>query len=116
VNVFHIVPRKEWEEAKNKGSYAPASLQNEGFIHCSKTDQLLGVANSFFKAQHDLIILRINVEKVSAEIKIEPPLEAPMSGILFPHIYGELEIDAVEGEIDFPCEADGTFKLPEHLI
>jgi len=116
MNIFHIVPKDEWEAAKKKGLYEPASLSNEGFIHCSKTDQLQKVANSFYKGQKNLIILRINVEKVSAEIKVEPPLEAPLSGILFPHIYGPLEIEAVEGEVEFPCNTDGSFELPPKLI
>ncbi|MCO4755172.1 MAG: DUF952 domain-containing protein [Bacteriovoracaceae bacterium] len=116
MNIFHIVPRDEWEAAKKKGSYEPASLAQEGFIHCSKTDQLQTVANSFYKGQKNLLILRINIEKVGAEIKVEPPLEAPLSGILFPHIYGALETSAVEGEIEFPCETDGSFKLPNDLI
>ena len=116
MNLFHIVPRSEWEKAKKQGSYSPASLKQEGFIHCSKTDQLLGVANGFYKGQKDLIIIRINKEEVSSEIKFEPPIEAPLSGLLFPHIYGALEINAVEKEIDFPCGSDGNFSLPEDLI
>ncbi|MFT6070838.1 MAG: hypothetical protein ACJAT2_000601 [Bacteriovoracaceae bacterium] len=116
MNIFHIVSKKEWEKARKKGQYEPESLSKEGFIHCSKTDQLLSVANSFYKAQKDLIILRINIEKVKAEIKLEPPLEAPMSGLLFPHIYGALEIEAVESEVEFPCKSDGSFELPSSLI
>lgn len=116
MNIFHIVSKKEWENAKKKGQYEPASLTLEGFIHCSKTDQILTVANSFYKNQKDLLILRINIEKVKSEIKLEPPLEAPMSGLLFPHIYGALEVQAVEAEVDFPCKSDGTFELPSPLI
>ena len=116
MNIFHIVTRTDWEKAKDTGSYEPASLKQEGFIHCSKTDQLLGVANSFYKGQKDLLILRINKDKVASEIKLEPPLEAPMSGLLFPHIYGALEVAAVDGEVEFPCSDDGSFKLPDDLI
>jgi uncharacterized protein (DUF952 family) len=115
-NIFHIVPRKDWEEAKQNGSYSPVSLSNEGFIHCSHTDQILEVANSFYKGHKDLLILRIVDSLVKHEIKEEPPLEAPLSGILFPHIYGELNLNAVEREIDFPCNDDGQFRLPSDLL
>lgn len=114
--IFHIVSRSDWETAKKKGSYEPASLKKEGFIHFSKTDQILKVANSFYKGNSDLIILKVDPEKLKHELKMEPPLEAPMSGILFPHLYGPLEIEAVEGEIDFPCNDDGSFDLPKDLI
>ena len=96
MNIFHIVSKRDWEKAKKKGRYEPTSLVQEGFIHCSKTDQLLTVANSFYKNQKDLIILRINKDKIKSEVKFEPPLEAPMSGILYPHIYGALEVESVE--------------------
>ena len=116
MKIFHIVNKDEWHKAKQKGSYNPPTLDHEGFIHCSKADQLLGVANSFFKGQNHLVILRIDQTLVGPEVKIEPPLEAPMSNILFPHIYGELNLDCVEAEIDFKCQPDGSFKLPENLL
>ena len=116
MKVFHIIKRQEWNESKKKGYYRPVSLDNEGFIHCSKADQLLTVANSFFRGRDHLIILRIDLSKVKPEVRIEAPLEAPMSNILFPHIYGELNLDSVEAEIEFNPEEDGTFKLPETLL
>ena len=116
MKIFHIVGREEWLNAKKKGSYHPESLEKEGFIHCSKADQLLGVANSFYKGIDHLIILRIDTSLIKIEIKMEPPLEAPMSSILFPHLYGELNLDCVEKEIEFPHSEDGSFKLPENLL
>lgn len=115
-NIFHILKRKEWESAKNAGVYQPESLRRDGFVHCSKTDQLLKVANSFYKNERDLIILRIVENKVTSEIKHEPPLEAPLSDVLFPHIHGPLNVDAVDKEIEFPCKDDGTFDLPDDLL
>lgn len=116
MHIFHIVPKAEWEQSKKDGSYSPISLSNEGFVHCSRTDQLIKVANSFYKGQPNLIIIRIEVEKLSAEVKTEPPLEAPNSGVLFPHIYGPVNIDSVDKEIEFPCLDDGTFELPSELL
>lgn len=116
MKIFHIVPREIWHQAKSEGIYQAESLQNEGFIHCSKADQILGVANSFFKGQDHLLLLRIDSTKVESEIKLEAPLEAPMSDIQFPHIYGPLNLSSVEKEFDFVAEEDGTFMLPEDLL
>ncbi|GAB4014270.1 MAG: DUF952 domain-containing protein [Bdellovibrio sp.] len=115
-NIFHILPRKDWEEAKKQGSYAPLTLKTEGFIHCSKADQLLLVANSFFKGKDGLVILRIVEAKISSKLVYEIPKEAPQSTVKYPHIYGPLNLDAVEAVISFPHRDDGRFDLPEDLL
>jgi len=113
--IFHITTKTEWNIAKSAGHYSPASIKEVGFIHCSKADQVLNVANSFYQGQKDLLIIRINTSKLNSELKIEPPLEAPMSNILFPHIYGSLNMDAVDKQFDFHCASDGKFVLPDLL-
>ncbi len=115
-NIFHIIPKSEWEMAKRHGKYSPESLNKEGFIHCSHTDQIVQVANSFYHDRDDLLLLRIFEPKVTAEVKHEPPLEAPLSGILFPHIYGDLNLDSVTKVIEFPCDENGKFTLPSGLL
>ena len=37
------------------------------------------------------------------------------AGELFPHLYGELNVDAVVRVVELPCEVDGSFRLPEGL-
>ena len=113
MDIFHIVSKEDWEEAKQKGSYHPSSLDNEGFIHFSKADQVLEVANNFYKGHKSLLILRVDSSKLLGELKIEPPLEAPFSGILYPHLYGDMNLDAVEGEVELPCLDNGEFELPK---
>ncbi|MCF8058850.1 MAG: DUF952 domain-containing protein [Bacteriovoracaceae bacterium] len=115
-NIFHIIPKEDWLSAQKHGIYSPVSLNIEGFIHCSNTDQIIDVANSLYRSRGDLLLLRIYRPKVSAEIKDEPPLEAPMSGLIFPHIYGDLNLDAVEKVFEFPCNESGSFKLPSNLL
>ncbi|BAY75616.1 hypothetical protein NIES25_20630 [Nostoc linckia NIES-25] len=110
--ILHITLRQQWEQAKKLGSYRVDSLDLEGFIHCSRSTQIVKVANRFFKNQKDLVLLFIDWEKVHAEIRDE---EAEI-GELFPHIYGELNIDAVYRAIDFVAGEDGLFELPEEVI
>jgi len=109
--ILHITQRQQWEQAKNLGSYRADSLDLEGFIHCSRAAQIVKVANRFFKNQKDLVLLFIDYEKVNAEIRDE---EAEV-GEFFPHIYGELNIDAVYQVIDFVAGEDGLFELPEEV-
>ncbi len=110
--ILHITQRQQWDTAKLIGSYRADSLDNEGFIHCSRLTQIVKVANRFFKHQKDLVLLFIDSEKVQAEIREE---EAEI-GELFPHIYGELNIDAVYQVIDFAAGEDGFFELPQEVV
>jgi len=114
--IYHIISCQDWENAQKEGVYAPESLKTDGFIHFSHADQLVSVANSFYKGKIGLIILKVAPELLEAELKIGPPLEAPMSGVLFPHLYGSLNLNAVKGFVEFPCDEDGKFKLPSDLM
>lgn len=93
-----------------KGIYKHESLFDEGFIHCSEIDQIIPVANYNFKGQSDLVLLCIENDKVRSEIRYE---DLYSSGVNYPHIYGPLNTNAVIDVIEFDCEQDGTFKLPE---
>ncbi|MEH2199233.1 DUF952 domain-containing protein [Nostoc sp.] len=110
--ILHITKRQQWENAKILGSYHADSLESEGFIHCSKSKQILKVAQRFFNNQKELVILFIDSEKVQAEILYE---EAEI-GELFPHIYGELNVDAVYQVVDFEAGENGLFELPQEVI
>lgn len=110
-NILHITQRYQWEKAKILGSYRGDTLDSEGFIHCSTVSQVIGSANRFFKNQTDLVILVIEIDRTQSEIRYE----GEDDNNLFPHIYGELNIDAVVQEIALAAGADGLFKLPAEL-
>jgi uncharacterized protein (DUF952 family) len=109
--ILHITSRAEWENAKNLGTYRSDSLASEGFIHCSTIAQVIGSANRFFKGREDLVILSIDPDRVTPEIRDE----GVDSNHLFPHIYGELNIDAVRQVTDLEAGSDGIFVLPLDL-
>jgi uncharacterized protein (DUF952 family) len=106
--ILHITSRAEWENAKTLGTYRSDSLAAEGFIHCSTAAQVIGSANRFFKDRENLVILSIDPDRVSSEIRYE----GVESNNLFPHIYGELNINAVLQVTDLEADADGIFVLP----
>ncbi len=37
--ILHLLKRREWDAAVQRGAYAPSTLSNEGFIHCSTIAQ-----------------------------------------------------------------------------
>lgn len=109
--ILHITQQKQWEQARQQGIYRADSLDTEGFIHCSTSKQVLKVANNFFSNQKGLVLLYIDSDKVNREIRYET-VEANEQ---FPHIYGELNLDAVFEVIGFEPGEDGIFKLPANL-
>ncbi|WNZ47437.1 DUF952 domain-containing protein [Leptolyngbya boryana CZ1] len=109
--ILHITTRDRAEIAQRTGVYRADSLDTEGFIHCSTQDQVIWVANQFYAGQRDLVLLCIDPQKVNSEIRYEA-----VEGVgTFPHIYGELNADAIVKILDFPPHADETFLLPNNL-
>ena len=85
--VFHIVPAAEWDAAVTAGSYAPASLGAEGFIHFSYAHQVAATANRYYRDRDGLQVVEVDLTGVPDEVKLEP---SPSTGELFPHLYGPL--------------------------
>ena len=107
--MFHITTRRAWEGAAAEGTYQPEMFPVDGFIHCSTVAQVIQVANIRFRGQSGLVLLSIDTDKVAAEIIYEN-LEGGQQ--LFPHIYGELNLDAVLQAAAFTPGPDGCFTLP----
>ncbi len=109
--IYHVTRAEAWERAKSEGKYCSDTLDSEGFTHCSTRDQVVNSANNHFRARHGLVLLKINAARVASEIRYE----AASTGRLYPHIYGPLNVDAVEQEIPFEPGGDGRFTLPDNL-
>ena len=99
--ILHITQKQEWGKAKDLGSYRSNTLESEGFIHCSTLSQVLGSANRFFKDRKDLVILKIEIDRVIPDIRYEGADE----NNLFPHIYGELNITEIAWKMNYSSVA-----------
>ena len=107
--LLHIAERQSWAAAVHSGEYRPASLNQEGFIHCSLLEQVVPVADSLYRGRKGLVLLLIDPAQVPAEIRYE---DCYQSGQEFPHICGPLPVEAVKQILDFPPGPDGRFTLP----
>jgi len=111
--IFHITSRTFWSAAQKSGVYSADSLTSEGFIHCSKVNQIMRVANSFFTNLPGLVILVIDPSRLKPEVRWEAGTDK--ADELFPHIYGPLNLEAVVRVLDFEPGPDGMFSLPAEL-
>ena len=95
--IYHVTTKAEWEEANKNGFYEAASLQPEGFIHCSEEHQVAGVLNRYFAGKGPLVKLTIDTNKLHC--RLQRDYSARMNEY-FPHIYGRLNLDAVTETTD----------------
>jgi len=97
-NIFHITTATQWQAAKKAARYTHDSITKEGFIHCSYQHQVLSSLKKHFSAQKDLVGLCINTQALQAEVRLERGVDSAQD---FPHIYGEINLDAVIQIISF---------------
>ncbi|GAA2498786.1 DUF952 domain-containing protein [Streptomyces sp. NPDC059506] len=110
--IFHVVPLDDWLVGPDR-PYAPRSLAEEGFVHCSPDEEsALAVADAFYRdAVGPLMVLLIDEDALDARVRWEPPTGGPPPGVpegtLFPHVYGRINRTAVAGMLEVEREADG---------
>jgi uncharacterized protein (DUF952 family) len=104
--IVHIVARRVWEQAQQAGEYRAASLATEGFIHTSRPEQVLLVANRFYRGTPDLLLLWIDPQRLLA-----PLCDEASDGEIYPHIYGPLNLDSVLRVNTLAPDADGVYRI-----
>jgi uncharacterized protein (DUF952 family) len=106
--IYHLVPIDYWEAQSPDRPYVPADFAREGFIHCTRGDEQLAiVANRYYRNDRRVWhVLVIDEKAVSSEIIYEPGAD----GVLYPHIYGPLNREAVIEVLPTPRDPDGVFQ------
>jgi uncharacterized protein (DUF952 family) len=109
--IYHFCPEATWAQAQHEGAYTADTLATEGFIHLSRAEQLHLPANALVRGRTDLVLL-----EVDEDLLPQPAVdEDGGDGMLFPHLYGPLPLDAVVAVHPFPPGRDGFFSLPRGL-
>lgn len=110
--LYCLVPKTYWSTYEGKETYLPRDYEQEGFIHATKGEDFLRkVANRVYTDFTDeLYVLVINEERVQSEVKYEMAKD----GNLYPHIYGELNQDAIQ-EIRRMIRRAGSWEVGEAL-
>lgn len=108
--LYHITTQSQYQKYSSDPYYLPVGYLADGFIHCSTTDQVLKVAENYYKNDPELILLKIDLDLLTVPVKFEN-LEG--GDELFPHIYGFLSKDAVIGVARLEQDNGGNFQMPE---
>jgi uncharacterized protein (DUF952 family) len=108
--LFHLAAQQDWEQASSARAYTTASLREDGFIHCSTATQHATVANNLFAGRADLVLLLIDTDTLSSEVRFEP---SDPGGAPFPHVYGPVNLDAIFEAAPYQPGPDGRFRQHE---
>jgi uncharacterized protein (DUF952 family) len=107
--IFKIVHASEWREAEAAGIYRGSAKDKEdGFLHFSTDEQLMGALVRYYADAHDLILVAVDAELLGDKLKYE----LSRDGALFPHLYAELPISAVQWTRPITRDGGGKFILP----
>jgi uncharacterized protein (DUF952 family) len=108
--IFHITKRASWEATlAREAAFEALSLQTEGFIHCSTSEQAAWVANQRFRGSAEaLVLLQLDTDRLSSEVKWE---FSEAGRAAFPHIYGPIDLKAVVAVLPF-VEGPEGFTAP----
>jgi uncharacterized protein (DUF952 family) len=112
IMIYHVVTLGEWS-ARPEVPYAPASLAGDGFIHCAPDEETtLAVVNAFYRVSpRPLLALVLDEARLTARLDDEAADPVPPPGVgadvLFPHLFGPVNRDAVERVLEIRWDDDG---------
>jgi len=112
--IHHLALAGDWERARADGWYRTSTLgatvEQVGFLHACYPQQVAEVAERFYAGVAEpLVLLTIDPDLVSAPIVAEP---VPPDGVVFPHVYGPLEVAAVVAVRPLTRDRQGRLDLP----
>jgi uncharacterized protein (DUF952 family) len=109
--VYKICPETLWREAERNGVFhgTPNDLR-DGFIHFSTAGQLAETARKHFSGQDGLLLIVVDSDSLGPSLAWEP---SRGRSELFPHLYGELPLTAVERVVALPLGEGGRHVIPD---
>lgn len=108
--IYHLARDRAWAEAQAGGLYRGlAEDRRDGFLHFSSAGQIIESAARHKAGQTDLVLLAVDAEALGEALV----WEKSRGGALFPHLYGDLPLNAVLWAKPLPLGPDGTHVFPD---
>ncbi len=137
--IYKLVTLQEWEAARAEGVFRGSEHDRlDGYIHLSTAAQLSETAEKHYSGITDLVLLAVDTEMLARLHASHPSGEAVAAtslpggeergegraalrwepargGDLFPHLYANLPLAAVQDAIPIPLSDDGMPVIPSDL-
>ncbi|MHC0430064.1 DUF952 domain-containing protein [Streptomyces sp. O3] len=110
--IYHVVPLAEWSALPDR-PYTPASLAEDGFVHCAPDEETtLAIVNAFYRnAPRPLLVLRLDEGMLAARLEWEKAVPAPppevAEDVSFPHLFGPVNRNAVDRILQVQWDDEG---------
>ena len=101
MQLFHILSRADWQRAVAAGTYAPPSLESEGFIHLSTAQQVGPTRRRFYADVPGLCLIAVDSDALGDALQWADVLHDDGTRGRFPHLHRALATDEAR-EVPFP--------------
>ena len=107
--LYKVLSADAWQQAELDGTFRGVGIDLEdGFIHLSAPDQVKEVVAKYFANQDDLVLVSLDGDRLGDSLR----WEASPDGVLFPHVYGDIPLQAVESVDPLPIGEDQVHQFP----
>jgi len=109
--IYKICPETLWREAERDGVFrGTADDLRDGFVHFSTAAQLAETVRKHYAGQDGLLLIALDSDSLGPALTWEP---SRGRSELFPHLYGELPLTAVERVEPLPRGDGGQHVIPD---
>jgi uncharacterized protein (DUF952 family) len=121
--IYHIVAEADFLACNDGQRYLPSDFAASGFVHCALEPSVLPVANDYYAAvAGTLLLLRIDPDRLESETRYEaadPSADAGTSHLssspVFPHVYGPIDVAAIDG-IGVLTKGETGYEWPAEFL
>jgi uncharacterized protein (DUF952 family)/ribosomal protein S18 acetylase RimI-like enzyme len=99
--LLHLVEPADWRTALASGAVRSPSLDSVGFVHLSTPEQVHLPGERLYPGRRDLVLLLVDPSRLTDPVRMEPGVPADPGGMLFPHLYGPLPVQAVVAVVPY---------------
>ena len=106
--IYKILPASEWDRAVTIGRFEGSAIDmKDGYIHLSAAAQVQETARLHFRGQQGLVLVVLESDALGEALKWEPS----RGGVLFPHLYGPLDVALAQEVRPLSLGADGAPEI-----
>jgi uncharacterized protein (DUF952 family) len=105
--IFHLVSKRKWKEWQQRGYFSPEFAgESDKWIECYTAENVEENANRKFRERKNILILVINVNRLSSRIEFREK-----EGKQYPMIEKRINLDAIIDKIVLVPDENGEFSI-----